>query len=89
MSEEAVKIQFALEDGSEIELEVIEQTKINGINYLLVAEGEDVEEENAFLLKEIVTEKEELIYDAVEDENEIEAISKVFSELLEDVDIKY
>ena len=35
------KITFMLEDGKEESFEVLEKTKINGINYLLIASEED------------------------------------------------
>lgn len=77
-------IIFTLEDGSEINLEVLEQTTINGINYLLVIETEEDAEE-AIILREERTEEEEIIYIPVEDDTELDALSKVFTELLEDI----
>lgn len=77
-------ITFSLEDGSEIILEVLEQTTINGINYLLVIEEtEDAEE--ALILREEQTQEDDVIYIPVEDDNELDALSKVFAELLEDI----
>lgn len=82
-------IPFVIEDGTEVELSIIEQTKINGMNYLLVTETEDeTEDADAFILKEELTQEEEVVYTIVEDETEISALSKVFGELLEDIDIE-
>ena len=82
-------IPFIVEDGTEIELSIIEQTKINGTNYLLVTETEDeAEDAEAFILREDLTQEEEVVYTIVEDETEISALSKIFGELLEDIDLE-
>ena len=78
------KITFMLEDGKEESFEVLEETKINGINYLLIASEED----EAMILKEDSVDGDALVYVPIEDEEELKAISKVFSELLEDVDFE-
>ena len=78
------KITFMLEDGKEESFEVLEETKINGINYLLVASEED----EAMILREDSVDGDALVYVPIEDEEELKAISKVFSELLEDVDFE-
>ena len=82
-------IPFIIEDGTEIELSIIEQTKINGTNYLLVTETADESEDaEAFILREDLTQDEECVYTIVEDETEISALSKIFEELLEDIDLE-
>lgn len=79
-------ITFIVEAGTEVQLEIIEETMINGVNYLLAVDVED--EESAMILKEQQSNEKEITYIPVEDENEIEAISKVFSELLEDIEFE-
>lgn len=79
-------ITFLLEDDTEIQLEVLEETKINGVNYLLVVDTE--EDDSAFILREDRAEDEDVIYTPVEDEEELKALSKVFSELLEDIEFE-
>ena len=83
------KIIFVDEDGNEIEMYVIEETRINNVNYLLVTDDEgDSEEAEAYILKDISNdEDEEAVYEIVEDESEVDYIGRVFSELLEDIDI--
>lgn len=82
-------IPFIIEDGTEIELSIIEQTKINGTNYLLVTETADESKDaEAFILREDMTQEEECVYTIVEDETEISALSKIFEELLEDIDLE-
>lgn len=81
------KIVFTTEDGEEIAFYILEETTISGVNYLLVTDS-DEEEAEALILKEQKGEnEEETVYDVVEDEEELKAISKVFEELLEDIDI--
>ena len=67
---------------------MVEETRINGVSYLLVTETEDDEAE-AYILKDTSLDgEEEASYVFVEDDNELEAVSKIFAELLEDVDIE-
>ncbi len=83
------KILFTTEDGEEIPFYVIEQTMITGVNYLLVTDGdEDDEEADAYIMREVTDDDNQLVYELVEDDRELKAISKVFEELLEDVDIE-
>ncbi|MBD5088345.1 MAG: DUF1292 domain-containing protein [Clostridiales bacterium] len=77
-------ITFDLDDGSEALFEVLEETKINGVNYLLVVSAEDNEDE-ALILREDKLDENEIVYIPVEDEQELQAISKVFLELVDDI----
>lgn len=81
------KIVFVDEDGNEIEMFVVEETRINNVNYILVTDDES-DEATAYILKDISNdEDEEAVYEMVEDDSEIEYIGRIFSELLEDIDI--
>lgn len=75
------------ENQEDLELYLLEQTSINGTTYLLAAEEEE-EDSVAYILKEVQTENEDVIYVMVEDDVELNAISKVFAEMLDDVDIE-
>ena len=76
------------EDMQEIEFFVLEQTKLNGVSYILVTDSEEGDAE-CWIMKDVSTEESlESIYDMVEDDNELLAVSKVFEELLEDIDIE-
>ena len=83
------KVKFAFRDGSgEDEFFVLEETKINGAAYILVSDSEDDDGE-CLILKEVEEESQpESVYEIVEDETELAAVSKVFEELLEDVSIE-
>ena len=82
-------IPFVTEDGEEILFHVIEQTSIVGQQYLLVTEDEpDAEEAEVYIMKQTsVRQDDTVIYEFVEDDQELESISNVFSELLDDTDI--
>lgn len=85
------KITFTFSDAEEtVEFFVLEQTKFQGQQYLLVTDSEDEEEEaQAYIFKDLsVPEDEEAVYEPVEDERELEAVSKIFEELLDDVDLR-
>ena len=76
------------ETGEAIEFYVLEETQINGSRFLFVTEEEDGDSD-AYILKEVADENEEIIYERVEDEKELAALGKVFAELIEDADIEY
>ena len=78
------KISFLAENGEKVEFEIFEQTKLNGNEYLLVSDQED---EEAYIMQKIKEEGTEEYYEFVEDDAVLHALSKVFEELLEDVEI--
>ena len=81
------KLKFELEDGTTVDFFVEEQTKVNGINYLLVTDSQEDEAE-AYILKDISKEQDQLAnYVMVEDDTELLALSKVFQEMLDDTEI--
>lgn len=82
------KISFAFADGEDTaEFFVLEQTRIGGVDYILVTDSEEDDAE-ALILKDLSKDgDEEAVYEIVEDDGELLAVSKVFQEMLEDVDI--
>lgn len=79
------KIKFTDPDTQEVvEFAVEEETQLNGIRYLLVSEGEEDGDCEAYILKEVSTEDEEVVYQMVEDDVEFSALAKIFSELTDD-----
>lgn len=81
------KLRFELEDGTAVDFYVEEQTKVNGVDYLLVTDSQD-EEAEAYILKDISEEQDQVAnYVMVEDDVELLALSKVFQEMLEDTEI--
>ena len=83
------KIKFAFGDGNGVdEFFVLEQTKINGATYILVTDSEEDDAECLILKETGVEEQTDKMYEIVEDDTELLAVSKVFEELLEDVSIE-
>lgn len=75
-------------DGEEIKFYVIEETRIGGINYLLVSDSE-TEDGDAYILKDTSgSEDSDALYEIVEDDEELSYLSKIFNELLDDDDIE-
>ena len=81
-------VNFTTEDGDVAVFKVIEETKINGVKYLLVLDEIEGEEEEALILKEVSDEDaEEAFYDIVDDEKELTAVAAIFEELLDDFEL--
>ena len=88
IEEMSEKITFETEDG-DIELYVLEQTTLFGVNYILVTDDEESEDGSFFVLKEEPDSEGDVVsYAEVEDENELKAVIKIFDELLEDIDLE-
>lgn len=93
--DEVRKIEVVDEDGNDCDLYVLSQTRIAGVNYILVSEempedgeGDDDEEVPIFIFKEAPDDDDEdsIRYEAIDDEKEMEIVTKVFAEMLDDVD---
>ena len=83
------KIQFMFDEGTEsVDFYVLEETKVNGVSYILVTDSEDDDAECMILKDTSKPEESESVYQIVEDDTELEAVLKIFEELLEDVDIE-
>lgn len=83
------KIIFTFSDTEEsVEFFVLEETKFNGCQYLLVTDS-DEEEAEAYILKQLSEdEDEEAMYEMVDSEAELQVVSQIFAEILEDVDFE-
>ena len=83
------KVRFAFADGEgEDEFFVLEETRIGGSTYILVTDSEEDDAECLILREEKKQDQGESVYEIVEDETELLAVSKVLEELLEDVNIE-
>ncbi|MGL5259614.1 MAG: DUF1292 domain-containing protein [Lachnospiraceae bacterium] len=79
------KITFCPDGEEPVDFFVLEQTKIAGINYILVTDVEEGDGE-ALILKDLSQEEEmESIYAIVSDERELDVVAEIFEDLLEDV----
>lgn len=83
------EIILASDDGEEVVFHVVEQTRLGGVDYLLVStESEDSDEEEAIILKDVSEDTDiDAIYEIVEDEKEIDLVAKIFKELIDDIEL--
>ena len=88
MNEEKM-ITLETDNGETVDFYVLEETRINGMNYLLVTDAEEEDEEGeCYILKDLSkAEEADAVYEFVEDEDEMDYLFKIFSELLEDMDV--
>ena len=83
------KIRFRSEEiPEEVDFFVLEQTKVNGASYILVTDSEEGDAECLILKETPEGTSTDSVYAIVEDDVELTAISKVFEELLDDVEIE-
>ena len=79
------KIKFTDPQTNDVvECAVEEETTLNGTRYLLVSEGEEDGDCEAYILKEVSTDDEEVVYQMVEDDVEFSALAQIFSELTDE-----
>ena len=79
------KIKFTDPQTEEVvKFAVEEETQLNGIKYLLVSDGNETGDSEAYILKELKTQDEEVLYEMVDDDTEFAAIAKVFAELADE-----
>ena len=77
------------DDGEEIVFYVLEQTRQNGVSYLLVTDTAD-EDGDCWIMKDsALPESAESAYEFVEDEAELEDMFRIFGELMSDAEIDF
>lgn len=89
MNEEKM-ITLETDDGEKVDFYVLEETRINGMNYLLVTDSEEEDEEGeCYILKDkSKAEDAEAVYEFVENDDEIDYLFKIFTELIDDMDVE-
>ena len=81
-------VPFLSEDGENIKLSVLEETKINGISYILVTDSFEGEDGECYIMKDISNgDSEDANYIFVEDENELDSVFEIFEKMMDDIDI--
>lgn len=81
------KITFRPDGEEPVEFYVLEQTRISGINYILVTDCEEGDGE-ALILKDTSADgEEESVYTIVSEDDELDAVAGVFASMLDDVDL--
>lgn len=80
------KITFRPEGAEPVEFFVLEQTRLNGVNYILVTDREEGDGE-ALILKDLSKDEDaECLLEIVSDETELSAVAGVFENLLDDIE---
>lgn len=75
------------ENEDRIELEVVETTRLGGVDYYLVCDTQD--EESAYIIKDVSQREDETsVYEFVEDDKEYDAIAAIFEEIVDDMDFE-
>ena len=72
---------FTNDSGEEEIFYVQAVTVLGGVNYILVTETEDLAGD-AYILKQSEETEEEITFDMVDDEDELDALADVFEELI-------
>ncbi|MFW6028632.1 MAG: DUF1292 domain-containing protein [Halanaerobiales bacterium] len=88
LSKEVEKIIFKIEGSKEkVEFYVIEQVTINNATYILVTEAvDDGDEIEVMILKEKDSDEEEVVYEILENNEELVFVSKIFAEKIKEFD---
>ena len=76
------KIRFCPDDGEAVDFYVLEQTRLGGVDYILVTDGG--EEGEALILKDLSAQDEaEGIYEIVDDDEELDDVFEKYLEIAE------
>ena len=82
------KITLQTDTGESVDFYVLEETRINGMNYLLVTDSEEEEDGECYILKDVSkAEDSDAVYEFVENDDEMDYLFKIFTELMEDMEV--
>lgn len=79
------KIIFTSEGEEAVQFYVLEQTRLGGIDYILVTDSEDGDGEALILRDTSADVDAEAVYEIVTDDEELNAVAAVFENMLDDV----
>ncbi|MGL5436464.1 MAG: DUF1292 domain-containing protein [Lachnospiraceae bacterium] len=83
------KIILQNNDGESIDFYVLEETRINGRNYILVTDSEEDEDGECYIMKDVSGAADgEAVYEFVENDDELDYLYRIFTELMEDMDVE-
>ena len=82
-------ITMRTDTGETVDFYVLEETRINAGDYLLVTDAPEGEDGECYILKDVSDSRDpEAVYEFVEDEAELDGLYRIFSVLLDDVDLE-
>lgn len=84
------KITLLTDDGESVDFYVLEETRINGMNYLMVTDAEEDDEDGeCYVLKDVSKAADsDAVYEFVENDDELDYLFKIFTELLADTEVE-
>ena len=83
------KITLETDTGESVDFYVLEETRISGMNYLMVTDSKEDEDGECYILKDVSRpEESDAVYEFVENDDELEHLFKIFTELLADTDVE-
>ena len=83
------KITLQTDDGEAVDFYVLEETRINGMYYLMVTDAQEEEDGECYVLKDVSGSGDsEAVYEFVENDDELDYLYRIFTELLEDADVE-
>ena len=81
-------ITMVTDSGESVDFYVLEETRINARSYLLVTDAPEGEDGEGYIRKDMSGQQDAgAVYEFVEDDSELDALMKVFEELLSDADV--
>jgi uncharacterized protein YrzB (UPF0473 family) len=81
-------ITMVTESGEAVDFYVLEETRVNAKNYLLVTDAPEGEDGECYILKDVSGAGDsEAVYEFVEDDAELDGLMGIFTELLSDADV--
>lgn len=81
------KIVFTPEGEEPVQFCVLEQTRLGGIDYILVTDSEEGDGEALILRDLSEASEEDAVYEIVTDDEELNAVAAVFENMLEDIEL--
>ncbi len=83
--EKLEKVTFNPEGEEPVDFYVLEQTRIGGLNYILVSDSQEGDGE-ALILKDLSKDgEEESVFSVVSEEDELAAVAGVFEDMMDDI----
>jgi len=83
---EGGRIRLQSEDGA-LELEILEETVVNGVNYILVTDAPEGEDGTCYVMKDTSLPEDEDADYVFADGEEAETVMDIFAKILEGEDI--
>ena len=83
---EGGRIRLQSDDGN-LELEILEETVVNGVNYILVTDAPEGEDGTCYVMKDISAPEDEEADYVFAEGDEAESVMDVFAKMVEGEDI--